>query len=159
MSLGAISKPARTVAYVELNAVEGSHSQGGGRKTRVSLALPSDARLRYEIMPEARVGGIKESPQQVPDAQKPKRAVVVAEFIPPLLDWMRGHGKPMTTNEIAHHSDVTALAGKTMSSNAMHSILDRMRVQGLLERDYLIVKKPGAKQTYAGRSCLWRAAK
>lgn len=159
MRLGAISKQAMTVAYVERNIVEGSHSQGGGRKTRVSLALPSDARLRYEIMPDSRVGGVKEASQQDAPPQQPKRSVVVAEFIPPLLEWMRDHGNAMTTNDIADHPDVTALAGKTMSRNAMHSILDRMRLEGLLEREYLITRKPGAKQTYAGRSCLWRVAK
>lgn len=153
------SKPNRTVAFVERDHFDGGNSFGGGKKTRVSLALPSDARLRFAIMPDARVGGIKEPAQDAPQEPRPKRAIVVAEFIPPLLDWMKDHGRAMTTNDIADHPDVTELAGKPMSRNAMHSILSRMLNDGLLNREYVIVRMPRETQTNAARACLWSVAK
>lgn len=146
----------RTVAYVERDTFDGGHAHGGGKKTRVSLALPADARLRHEIMPDARTG--KAAPAA--PVQSPKiRAIIVSEARPKILKWLQEQPAPLTTNQIADHPEMTALMGKRMSRASMHSILTKMLEAGLVSREYERVHKAGEAQIYTGLACMWSAAK
>ena len=144
----------RKVAYVELDAGDKIHTLQGKRKMRISLVVPTDERLRSELLPASFVrGGLKEMVH--PEEKKPLKDMPSMKAA--MLNFLREQSEPLSAQQVADHPDITEAFARPISRGVAYEVIVALVADGQAVKHEVMTETHHPKQTYRTKAARWSA--